>query len=130
MRSVKDSLERRAAWSSTTDLACFWAMQHALDGGIFLRASGIEVDDRQFQGLGIDDYLPRKRIAPFHFHCDPLPNPAELICTSMVSVAGTSFPEFDRFAVVPWGDALESVGRNLARVLLAVQPAISSSAAR
>jgi 8-oxo-dGTP pyrophosphatase MutT (NUDIX family) len=92
--------------------------------------TGIDVDDRQLRSLGVHDYLPRKRIALFQFHCDPLPNPAKLICSSIVSVAGTSFPEFDRFAVVPWDDAFERVGRNLARVLLAVQPEISSSAAR
>jgi hypothetical protein len=31
-------------------------------------------------------------------------------------------PEFDRFRLVPWDEALAIVGKNMARVLAAVRP--------
>jgi hypothetical protein len=34
-------------------------------------------------------------------------------------------PEFDRFGIFDWHDALSRVGRNMARVLASVRPAIA-----
>ena len=51
-----------------------------------------------------------------------MPDPAFLRCASMVLRPGQApFPELDRFAVVPWDEALERVGRNMARVLASVR---------
>jgi 8-oxo-dGTP pyrophosphatase MutT (NUDIX family) len=67
--------------------------------------------------LGLYDYLPSKRIALFGWRCNPLPDPQQLVCRSTVSIAGVLLPEFDRFAIFNWTDALTRVGKNLARVL-------------
>jgi hypothetical protein len=51
-----------------------------------------------------------------------LPNPQRLACTSRFALPnGTLLPEFDRFGLFPWEDALSRVGKNLARVLASVR---------
>ena len=47
-----------------------------------------------------------------------MPAPEGLRCTTYFRTAdGALLPEFDRFAVLPWAEALPRVGRNLQRVL-------------
>ena len=42
-------------------------------------------------------------------------------CISRFALAdGTLLPEFDRFGLFPWDEALTRVGKNLARVLAAI----------
>ena len=44
----------------------------------------------------------------------------------MVSRPGQApFPELDRFAALPWNEALERVGRSMARVLALVRPQLA-----
>ena len=72
--------------------------------------------------LGTHAYLPAKDLALFAWRVPAMPDPAALRCASMVSRPGQApFPELDRFAVVPWNEALERVGRNMARVLASVR---------
>jgi hypothetical protein len=53
-----------------------------------------------------------------------LPDPRTLACTSRFALAdGTSLPEFDRFGLFPWDEALSRVGKNLARILGSIRPA-------
>ena len=47
----------------------------------------------------------------------PLPDPAALRCTSTFLRGGETLPEFDRFGLFAWDDALQRVGNAMARVL-------------
>ena len=73
--------------------------------------------------LGIHAYLRGKDLALFAWRVPAMPDPAVLRCASMVSRPGQApFPELDRFAILRWHEALERVGRNMARVLASVRP--------
>jgi len=51
-----------------------------------------------------------------------LPDPESLTCTSQFALPnGTLLPEFDRFGLFPWEEALLRVGKNLARVLASLR---------
>jgi hypothetical protein len=51
-----------------------------------------------------------------------LPDPNRLTCTSRFALPnGTLLPEFDRFGLFPWDEALSRVGGNLSRVLASVR---------
>ena len=72
--------------------------------------------------LGTHAYLRGKELALFAWRVPAMPDPTALRCASMVSRPGQApFPELDRFAVLPWNEALERVGRNMARVLVSVR---------
>ena len=76
--------------------------------------------------LGTHAYLPAKDLALFAWRVPAMPDPTVLRCASMVSRPGQApFPELDRFAVLPWNEALERVGRNMARVLALVRPRLA-----
>ena len=76
--------------------------------------------------LGTHAYLPAKDLALFAWHVPAMPDPAALRCASMVSHPGQPpFSELDRFAVLRWHEALERVGRNMARVLALVRPRLA-----
>ena len=70
--------------------------------------------------LGVHHYLPAKRLALFGWRLDPLPDPSQLFCASMIDDSGSQIPEFDRFGLFNWNEAYERVGKNLARVLKAL----------
>ena len=68
--------------------------------------------------LGVHAYLRGKDLALFAWPRAAMPDPADLVCTSFFRVpGGARVPEFDRFAVLPWPDAVARVGKNLARLL-------------
>jgi putative (di)nucleoside polyphosphate hydrolase len=74
--------------------------------------------------LGVHAYLRGKDLAVFAWRLPRMPEVEDLRCTSfMRSPAGEWLPEFDRFAVLPWEEALERVGKNLARVLRGLRAA-------
>ncbi len=72
--------------------------------------------------LGIHRYLPRKDLALFEWHPPSMPDPTTLRCTSCFTVGKALLPEFDRFGVFDWQDALLRVGRSMARVLASIRP--------
>jgi 8-oxo-dGTP pyrophosphatase MutT (NUDIX family) len=78
--------------------------------------------------LGIHDYLPAKRIALVGWHLDPLPDPSQLVCSSMIPIGKSWIPEFDRFGLFEWPEVCERVGKNLARVLTELRKSGLSSA--
>lgn len=79
---------------------------------------GLLVDRAALQPLGLRRYLPAKDLALFAWRPSPLPDPRGLLCASTFTTPrGEVLPEFDRFAIFPWEEALMRVGRNLARVL-------------
>ena len=76
--------------------------------------------------LGTYVYLRAKGLALFAWRVPTMPDPMALRCASMVSRPGQApFPELDRFAILPWNEALERLGRNMARVLALVRPRLA-----
>jgi putative (di)nucleoside polyphosphate hydrolase len=88
--------------------------------------TGLVVAASEVRALGLHGYLPGKDLALFLWRADPLPDPAILHCSAMVERPGRApIPEMDRFGVFALDDALVRVGRNLARVLMAIWPEIA-----
>lgn len=80
--------------------------------------TGLQATPDLFRDLGVHRYLRDKDLALFLWRVDAMPAPEELRCTSYFRASdGALVPEFDRFAVLPWAEALPRVGRNLQRVL-------------
>jgi len=80
--------------------------------------TGLEAPAGALLPLGVHRYLPRKDLALFLWRVDTMPAPEGLRCASVFRATdGTWLPEFDRFAVLPWAEALPRVGRNMQRVL-------------
>lgn len=78
--------------------------------------------------LGTHRYLPGKALALFAWRPEAMPAPATLVCTStFVNPRGQTVPEFDRFGLFGWDEALARVGKNLARVLAAVRPRLEDA---
>jgi 8-oxo-dGTP pyrophosphatase MutT (NUDIX family) len=68
--------------------------------------------------LGVHAYLRGKDLALFAWRPPALPDPQSLVCASTFTLPnGTVLPEFDRFALFSWDEALGRVGKNMARVL-------------
>ena len=86
-----------------------------------LEETGLTVPARELVELGVHVYLRGKDLALFAWTPPELPDPQSLTCTSRFALAnGTLLPEFDRFGLFPWDEALTRVGKNLARVLTSV----------
>jgi 8-oxo-dGTP pyrophosphatase MutT (NUDIX family) len=84
--------------------------------------TGLAAPPNALAALGTHAYLRDKDLALFAWRPAAMPDPATLCCTAMVIVpGGAPFPELDRFAVVPWADALARFSPNLARVLASVR---------
>lgn len=84
--------------------------------------TGLDAPDAALLPLGLHRYLPAKDLALFAWQLTPLPAADSLHCTSLVGTGTGAFPEFDRFAVLPWADAMGRLGRSMAAVLAAVLP--------
>ena len=84
--------------------------------------TGLIVAPGALVDLGRHRYLPGKDLVLFAWRTDPLPDPGTLVCRSTFTVGASVLPEFDRFGLFPWADALARVGKNLARVLAEVRP--------
>ncbi len=68
--------------------------------------------------LGRHPYLRTKGLALFAWMPEPLPDPAALRCRSTFTTPeGRILPEFDRFAILPWEEAMTRVGKSLAALL-------------
>ncbi len=82
--------------------------------------TGLVVPAGALAPLGVHPYLRGKDLALFLWSPAPLPDPKSLVCASHFTLPdGASLPEFDRFGLFPWGEALGRVGKNLARLLAA-----------
>ena len=80
--------------------------------------TGLVVDPGALVDLGVHRYLPGKQLALFAWRPERMPDPSALRCTSTFRARdGRLVPEFARFAVAPWDEALARVGKNMARVL-------------
>jgi 8-oxo-dGTP pyrophosphatase MutT (NUDIX family) len=86
-----------------------------------LEETGLIVALDELTELGVYPYLRGKDLALFAWVLPQLPDPQNLSCSTQFALAnGTLLPEFDRFGVFPWDEALLRVGKNLARVLRSV----------
>lgn len=84
--------------------------------------TGLEAPAGALFGLGVHRYLSGKDLALFLWRVRAMPAVEELRCTSFFRASnGELVPEFDRFAVLPWAEALPLFGRNLQRVLVEVR---------
>jgi 8-oxo-dGTP pyrophosphatase MutT (NUDIX family) len=87
-----------------------------------LEETGLAIAPDELTDLGLYPYLREKDLALFMWKPAQLPDPQRLACTSRFALPnGTLLPEFDRFGLFPWEDALSRVGKNLARVLASVR---------
>jgi 8-oxo-dGTP pyrophosphatase MutT (NUDIX family) len=92
--------------------------------------TGLIVAVAALTDLGTHAYLPGKDLALFAWAPHSMPDPAQLVCTSRFALPdGRLLPEFDRFGLFAWDDALARVGSKLARVLGAVAPRLRGLAA-
>jgi 8-oxo-dGTP pyrophosphatase MutT (NUDIX family) len=87
-----------------------------------LEETGLAISPEELTDLGVHSYLRGKDLALFMWKPAQLPDPQRLTCTSRFALPnGTLLPEFDRFGLFAWEDALSRVGKNLARVLASVR---------
>ena len=87
-----------------------------------LEEAGLLIAPEALTDLGVHPYLRGKDLALFMWKAAQLPDPRRLTCTSRFALPnGTLLPEFDRFGLFAWEDALSLVGKNLARVLASVR---------
>ena len=91
-------------------------------GRELLEETGLVIGPEALTDLGVHPYLRGKDLALFMWKAAQLPDPRRLTCTSRFALPnGTLLPEFDRFGLFAWEDALSLVGKNLARVLAPVR---------
>jgi len=87
-----------------------------------LEETGLTVAPEELTDLGVHAYLRGKDLALFMWRPTRLPDPESLTCTSQFALPnGTLLPEFDRFGLFPWEEALLRAGKNLARVLASLR---------
>jgi putative (di)nucleoside polyphosphate hydrolase len=87
-----------------------------------LEETGLKVAPENLTDLGVHAYLRGKDLALFMWKPAQLPDPERLTCTSRFALSnGTLLPEFDRFGLFLWDEAILRVGKNLARILGAVR---------
>jgi 8-oxo-dGTP pyrophosphatase MutT (NUDIX family) len=87
--------------------------------------TGLAVAPDGLAGLGVHPYLRGKDLALFAWVMPQLPDPQSLACTSRFALAdGTLLPEFDRFGLFLWDEALTRVGKNMARVLASIRQVV------
>jgi 8-oxo-dGTP pyrophosphatase MutT (NUDIX family) len=83
--------------------------------------TGLSVALGDLTVLGVYAYLRGKDLALFAWAPPVMPDPKTLVCHSTFMLPnGTQLPEFDRFALFSWDEALGRVGKNMARVLAAI----------
>jgi 8-oxo-dGTP pyrophosphatase MutT (NUDIX family) len=83
-----------------------------------LEETGLGVSPSQLADLGVHPYLRGKDLALFLWKKTPLPDPQTLTCTSRFALpSGTLVPEFARFGLFTWEEAMSRTGKNLARIL-------------
>ena len=87
--------------------------------------TGLTVAPDELTELGVYSYLRGKDLALFAWVMPQLPDPQSLTCTSRFALAdGTLLPEFDRFGLFLWDEALTRVGKNMARVLASIRQVV------
>jgi 8-oxo-dGTP pyrophosphatase MutT (NUDIX family) len=80
--------------------------------------TGLVVPPGALRDLGVHAYRSGKDLALFAWTSAEMPRTEGLVCRSMFALRGGAMvPEFDRFGLFAWDEALGKVGKNLARLL-------------
>jgi 8-oxo-dGTP pyrophosphatase MutT (NUDIX family) len=80
--------------------------------------TGLSAPLGELSAHGVHAYLRGKDLALFAWRPVPLPDPKSLVCSSTFTLPnGSTLPEFDRFGLFSWDEALRRVGKNMAGVL-------------
>lgn len=83
--------------------------------------TGLSVLPDELVALGVHRYLRGKDLALFGWTPPVMPDPQSLVCASTFTLPnGAELPEFDRFGLFSWEEALGRVGKNMARVLAGI----------
>jgi 8-oxo-dGTP pyrophosphatase MutT (NUDIX family) len=83
--------------------------------------TGLIAPPTELTALGVYLYRRGKDLALFGWIPPALPDPKSLVCTSHFALAnGTLLPEFDRFGLFSWEEALRLVGKGMALVLSSI----------
>lgn len=89
--------------------------------------TGLIAAEADLRPLGTHAYLRGKALALFAWPVMPLPATDSLHCSSTFALpSGALVPEFDRFGLFTWNEALGKVGKNLGRLLTVLMPALQS----
>ena len=89
--------------------------------------TGLVVAPATLTCLGLFPYVRGKDLALFAWRLSEMPAPDLLKCGSLINRPGyAEVPELDRFGIFAFETAVSMVGKNLARVLNEVLPAIRS----
>ncbi len=88
--------------------------------------TGLDAPEEALVALGVHRYMPGKDLALFIWRPERMPEPDSLVCASVfVTHGGAPVPEFDRFGLFTWDEAVSRVGKNMARLLTELSPRIS-----
>ena len=82
--------------------------------------TGLQAPEAALRPLGTFSYLPAKDLALFLWTLSAMPDAAALVCTSHFFRDGRQWPEFDRFGLFSFDEAMYLVGKNMARVLAGI----------
>ena len=83
--------------------------------------TGLTVPPSALIALGVHRYRRGKDLALFAWTPRTLPDPKSLVCASQFALPdGTLLPEFDRFGLFSWNEALGRVGKSMAQVLASI----------
>lgn len=89
--------------------------------------TGLIAAEADLRPLGTHAYLRGKDLALFAWLVSALPSTNDLHCRSTFALpSGALVPEFDRFGLFTWDEALGKVGKNLGRLLTVLMPALRS----
>jgi 8-oxo-dGTP pyrophosphatase MutT (NUDIX family) len=93
--------------------------------------TGLSVAPGGLAALGVHPYLRGKDLALFAWTPPVMPDPEALVCSSTFALPnGSTLPEFDRFGLFAWEEALTRVGKNMARILAGVGRDMPKGASR
>jgi 8-oxo-dGTP pyrophosphatase MutT (NUDIX family) len=90
--------------------------------------TGLAVEPEALADLGRHRYLPGKELALFAWRPAAMPDAGRLVCRSTFAVGTSLLPEFDRFGVFAWDEAVVRTGKNMARVLVEVRMQVERTA--
>jgi 8-oxo-dGTP pyrophosphatase MutT (NUDIX family) len=79
--------------------------------------TGLVAPEAALKPLGVFPYRPGKDLALFVWRPPQMPDPKGLVCVSCFSWKGSDLPEFDRFGLFPWDEALGRVGKAMRELL-------------
>ena len=79
--------------------------------------TGLDAPEAALRPLGVFPYRAGKALALFVWTPSSMPDPTMLACASCFSWKGRMLPEFDRFGLFTADEAVERVGKDMARLL-------------